>query len=651
MSVIGILAHVDAGKTTFSEQLLYHAGVLKTAGRVDHGDTFLDTNDMERERGITIFSGQAAFEWQGHAFDLLDTPGHADFSPEMERSLSVMDLAILVLSCPDGIQPHTETLWRLFQAYHVPVLLFLNKCDLPGADAPALVRQLQDQLSPDILDFRPFRSMDPALMEDLATRDEELMTAFLDDELSPDLAADRAASLVKNRLVFPVLAGCALRGEGITDVLELLPMLLRDEHAGSLEPAGHVYQVRYQQGQRLCFMKLDSGQLKIKDMLSIRGTDYKVHEIRRYQGESYRTVPEASAGSLIAIPLSGPKAGDPIGPSVPVRFLMEPMMASDVLFDPQAIPLFHLTKALRILEDEDPSLHLAVTGERLTLHVMGTIQLEVLREQLLRRFGYSIDFGPVQVLYQETVRKPVIGIGHYEPLRHYAEVQLRLVPGERGSGIHFRSLAHVDDLSLNWQRLIRTHVEEKKHLGVLTGSPLTDVTVELLAGRAHLKHTEGGDFREATYRAIRNALMQADSVLLEPICEFEIRIPADMAGQVTGSLSALRATLQSPEYHDDRVTLRGTAIHSIFLPWQENFMSFTHGRGTLSVSLVSMTECHNSEEVIQHFGYNPLAHPEDTPDSVFCAHGAGYTVAWNRVADFAHLEPPLSLPRTETPLD
>ena len=639
---VGVLAHVDAGKTTFSEQVLYLSHAIRTLGRVDHQDAFLDTHSLERQRGITIFSGQACFSLGDDTVYWLDTPGHVDFSTEMERALSVMDYAVLVVSCAEGVQSHTETVWRLLSAYRIPCFVFLNKIDRSGADPEAVLEQLRRRLSPDMLDLRHFQQtgeMDEPLQEAVAAQDEALLERLF--STGYDAQAWRCAlrEQIARRQAFPVMAGAALEGRGVAEFLHVFSQLTETDYGSrTAQPlTARCYQVRHDaQGQRLCFVKLLSGTLQVKDTLPLPGGAAKVNELRIYHGAKYRLVEQAGAGDLVALPgLEALRPGDMLGEEGHVAFHTTPMMAADVLWDEKAVPAFRMLQALRMLEDEEPSLAAEESAGRLSVHVMGRIQLEVLRQLLRERFSYEVSFGPCRMLYQETVAAPAIGIGHYEPLRHYAEVWLRISPARPGSGLGFRSLCHVDTLALNWQRLIETHVYEKRHRGVLTGAPLTDVTVELLTGRAHLKHTEGGDFRQAVYRAIRNALMNAQSVLLEPICGFEIAAPAEQYGALAGALSRMQAETEPPVYEDELVRMKGEAPYAVFAPWQEDFMALTRGRGSLQVWASRYAPCRNAAEIIEQTHYNPLA--DDTPDSVFCAHGAGYTVSWQEVRSHAHL--------------
>ena len=641
---IGILAHVDAGKTTFSEQVLYAAQAIRTLGRVDHGDAFLDTHPLERQRGITIFSDQAWFERDGDTYFWVDTPGHADFSAEMERAVSIMDYAVVIVSAVEGVQSHTEAIWSLLRAYAVPAFLFVNKMDRVGADLPRVMAEIHKRLTPDavLLDDLKTEKWSEDAVEAVAERDEALLEAYYAGEFAEARGWETLRAEIRERAIFPVFSGSALRGEGIREFIDLLCRLTearRDEQAPF---RAAVYKIRHDaQGGRVCFFKVLSGSVRVREEIDLPGGGrVKLGELRRYHGAKYRQISDAEAGDLVAAAgLEGPMPGDFLGADAHVRggFHSEPMMAASVLWD-AAIPVDKVLSALRQIEDEEPTLGVMYSEETksIDLHVMGPIQLEVIRQLMQDRYGCAIDFGPMRVLYMETIAAPVIGIGHYEPLRHYAEVHLRLVPGERGSGIRFVSRCHVDDLALNWQRLIETHVFEKTHRGVLTGAPLTDVCVELLCGRAHLKHTEGGDFRESTYRAIRNALMQAQSVLLEPVCRFELRAPADCYGRVMGELTRLHARTEPPEMEDESFSLSGEAAFADFAGYHADFLASTRGRGILNYRLDHYEPCRNAPEVIAAAHYNPLA--EDTPDSVFCAHGAGFVVPWDQVKDYAHLK-------------
>ena len=634
---IGILAHVDAGKTTFSERVLYLTQAIRKLGRVDHQDAFLDSHALERQRGITIFSGLAHFELNGDTYYWLDTPGHVDFSTEMERAVSMMDFAVLLISCAEGVQSHTETVWQLLKEYNVPVFVFLNKLDRIGAEPVRVIAQMRTRLSPDMLDLRSFQyqsRFSDDEVEAIAERDEQLLDRLFEGGFSEDVWIASLTSQIKARHCFPVMAGSALNGSGVEEFLRVLALLTHTGYDAEAPLSLRCYQVRHDaQGQRICFLKLLSGRLGVKDELP---DGQKVNELRRYHGDKFKPLDCAFAGDIIGVPgLEHFCPGDAIGTDQKSAFHTEPMMSSDLLWDEKSVPAFRMMQALLILEEEDPTLTVKEHQGHIAVRVMGKIQLEVLKEQIETRFGYAVEFGPAHVLYKETIADPAIGVGHYEPLRHYAECHVRLVPTKPGSGVTFRSLCHVDTLALNWQRLIAGHVSEKQHKGVLTGAPLTDVCVELLTGRAHLKHTEGGDFRQATYRAIRNALMHASSILLEPIAGFSLRAPAEMYGALAGALSWMQAEVGLPQYEDDMVILCGEAPYAVFAPWQEDFLSLTHGRGALRVWMSRYAPARDQAAIVAAANYNPLA--DDTPDSVFCSHGAGFTVPWDEVQNYMHM--------------
>ena len=635
---IGILAHVDAGKTTFSEQVLFRMGALRSLGRVDHQDAFLDAHPIEKRRGITIFSDQAVFQAGEDTYYWLDTPGHVDFSPEMERAIDAMDYALVVVSCVEGVQSHTETVWRLLKKHQVPTFLFLNKIDRAGADPAAVVEQIRARLSPEAVccDGLTPDSMPDTLMESIAERDEAALDQLLQGNTDPAFYQNILMQEIRSRALFPVFSGAALSGAGIDAFLKMLLLLTRTEYA-ALESApfsAKVYKIRHEkQGGRVCFFKVLSGSVQVRDEVC----GQKITELRQYQGMKYQLLPRCSAGDLCAVPgLNGVKIGDILGANAARRdhSESEPMLQSTVTFDPP-VRSDQVLRALRELEEEDPTLCVENDSSGLSIRVMGEIQLDVLTELLQERYGLNVRFGNRRVIFLETIAEPAIGIGHYEPLRHYAEVHLRLVPGPRGSGIRFESKCHVDILGLNWQRLIETHVFEKQHRGVLTGAPLTDVTVQLLTGRAHLKHTEGGDFREATYRAIRNALMNAKSVLLEPVCAFTLRAPAELYGRLAGDMTRLRADCEPPVYAGDMVEISGQATFREISEYARNLPAQTHGRGALTYRLDHYTLARDADALVAESGYNPLA--DDTPDSVFCARGAGFVVHWQDVPAYAHL--------------
>ena len=635
---IGILAHVDAGKTTFSEQVLFRMGALRSLGRVDHQDAFLDAHPIEKRRGITIFSDQAVFQAGEDTYYWLDTPGHVDFSPEMERAIDAMDYALVVVSCVEGVQSHTETVWRLLKKHQVPTFLFLNKIDRAGADPAAVVEQIRARLSPEAVccDGLTPDSMPDTLMESIAERDEAALDQLLQGNTDPAFYQNILIQEIRSRALFPVFSGAALSGAGVDAFLKMLLLLTRTEYTAreSAPFSAKVYKIRHEkQGGRVCFFKVLSGSVQVRDEVC----GQKITELRQYQGTKYQLTPRCSAGDLCAVPgLNGVKIGDILGANAARRdhSESEPMLQSTVTFDPP-VRSDQVLRALRELEEEDPTLCVENDSSGLSIRVMGEIQLDVLTELLQERYGLNVRFGNRRVIFLETIAEPAIGIGHYEPLRHYAEVHLRLVPGPRGSGVRFESKCHVDILGLNWQRLIETHVFEKQHRGVLTGAPLTDVTVQLLTGRAHLKHTEGGDFREATYRAIRNALMNAKSVLLEPVCAFTLRAPAELYGRLAGDMTRLRADCEPPVYAGDMVKISGQATFREISEYARNLPVQTHGRGALTYRLDHYTPARDADALVAESGYNPLA--DDTPDSVFCARGAGFVVHWQDVPAYAHL--------------
>lgn len=642
---IGILAHVDAGKTTFSEQLLYQSGAIRSAGRVDHRNAFLDLHPIERERGITVFSDQAMFDLGENRYYWLDTPGHTDFSSEMERVLPVLDYAVLVISCVEGVESHSETIWHLLESYGVPVLIFINKMDRAEADFDRCMANLRALLSKEIADFRGFdgKTMDVAAIEAIAERDEALLDRLMAEDYDFEAWRRGLVSALKQRRIFPVFAGSALQGRGVAEFLHAMDAATDTEyeaHAGEAF-AAQVYKIRHDaQGGRMVDFKILRGMVRVKDEIQTPAGACKINDLKLRHGGKAIAVQQAQAGDLVcASGLIGVCAGDGIGALSNRRSALktEPMLEVSVLAD-VALPKSKLLACLRILEEEDPALHVQhhPRNDEITVRVMGGIQTEILARLMQERFDIAISLGPARILYMETIAAPTVGVGHYEPLKHYAEVWLRISPAPRGSGIQFESRCHVDALALNWQRLIETHIFERTHPGVLTGAPLTDVRIELLAGRAHLKHTEGGDFRESTYRAIRNGLMYAENLLLEPICHFSLRVPADCYGRITGDLARMHADLQPPITVGEWILAEGCCPYRLFADYPESFRAATHGRGSLSLHLSHYAPADNAQEVIAAANYNPLR--EESPDSIFCAHGAGHIVPWNEVRACAHCE-------------
>lgn len=641
----GILAHVDAGKTTFSEQVLYRCGAIRTPGRVDHQNAFLDLHPIERERGITVFSDQAMLNLDGNRCFWLDTPGHTDFISEMERVLPVLDFAILIVSCLEGVESHTETIWRLLAQYNIPTLIFVNKIDRPDADYSACLRSMRALLSNDVVDMRSFdgKSMGESAVEAVAERDEALLDRLMADDYDFEAWRIGLAQALRERRIFPAFPGAALSGEGIENFLSAVSAItdtFYDEKI-NLPFSGRIYKIRHdEQGGRLVDFKITQGRLKVKDEIQTPVGTFKINNLMLRHGSKNIAVQEAEAGDTICTSaLPDVQVGDILGANAERRAFActEPMLEVSVFAD-SSVPRTKLMQCLRMLEEEDPALHLnsAPRSGEISLRVMGGIQTEILARLMRERYDISIHFGSARILYMETIAAPVVGIGHYEPLKHYAEVWLRLVPTAPGSGITFESHCHVDDLALNWQRLIQTHVFERTHSGVLIGAPLTDVRIELLCGRAHLKHTESGDFRESTYRAIRNALMHAKSILLEPICRFSMRVPTQCYGRVSGDLSRMQAQFQPPVSPGEWMLLEGECPYRRFSDYPEVFRAVTHGRGVLNVQLSHYSPADNADEIIAAAAYNPLE--ADSPDSVFCSHGAGHTVPWNEVRAHAHCE-------------
>ena len=638
--VIGILAHVDAGKTTLSEGLLYTCGRLKKLGRVDHKDAFLDTDPMERERGITIFSKQAILPLEGAELTLLDTPGHADFSAEMERTLQVLDCAILVISGTDGVQGHTHTLWKLLERYGVPTFLFINKMDLAGADRDALLSELKSRLDEGCVDFAA-----PAeqIQEQAAVCDEDALERYLEDGALDDGAL---TALIAKRKLFPCWFGSALKLEGVAEFLQGLEHYAPRPRYGP-DFAARVFKIsRDSQGARLTWMKITGGSLKVKALLSGPGWEEKVDQLRIYSGAKFQAVDEAAAGTVCAVTgLSATAAGEGLGAEAEaLPPALEPVLTYQVVLPAGQDPHTALQK-LRQLEEEDPQLHL-VWNERLgELHVqlMGEVQLEILQRLIAERFGMEVSFGQGGIVYRETIAGAVEGVGHYEPLRHYAEVHLLMEPLPRGSGLVLTSACPQDMLDINWQRLVLTHLAERSHPGVLTGSPITDMKITLVAGRAHLKHTEGGDFRQATYRAVRQGLMEAESILLEPWYNFRLEVPAEQVGRALSDLQRMHGRVEPPETAGDMAVLTGSAPVEQLRDYGREVAAYTRGRGRLSCTSGGYAPCHNQDEVVAAMGYDPERDVENPPGSVFCAHGAGYNVKWDEVKAHAHVDSGLRL--------
>ena len=637
--VLGILAHVDSGKTTLSEAMLYRAGVTRRLGRVDHKDAFLDTDALEKARGITIFSKQALLTAGDTDITLLDTPGHVDFSTETERTLQVLDYAVLVVSGTDGVQSHTETLWRLLRRYHVPTFVFVNKMDLPGMERQELLAQLNRRLGEGFVDFGAEQADRD---EALALCDENLMDRMLDAGQLQD--ADLIPAIAR-RHVFPCWFGAALKLEGVDALLDGLDRYTR--LAPALEAFGaKVFKVSQdEQGARLTWLRVTGGELKVKAQLTgeADGEPWaeKANQLRLYSGAKYTLTEAIGPGQVCAVTgLTKARPGEGLGAErdsdLPV---LEPVLSYQVLL-PEGADVHAALGKLHRLEEEEPQLHVVWNETLGEIHVqlMGEIQLEVLRSLLAERFGLEVEFGPGGILYKETITEPMEGVGHYEPLRHYAEVHLKLEPLPRGSGMQFAADCREEVLDKNWQRLVLTHLEEKQHLGVLTGSPLTDVKITLIAGRAHLKHTEGGDFRQATYRAVRQGLMLAKSQLLEPWYAFRLEVPAENIGRAMSDVQRMEGTFDPPESGEETAVLTGFAPVSTMRSYPMEVVSYTRGRGHLSLTLDGYRPCHNAQEVIAAIGYEPEHDLDNPADSVFCAHGAGFVVPWDQVRSHMHVD-------------
>lgn len=639
---IGVLAHVDAGKTTFCEQLLYRSHAIRTLGRVDHADAFMDDHPLERQRGITIFSAQAAIHVGENTLQLVDTPGHADFSAEMERSVSVLDAAVLLVSCAEGVQAHTRTVWKILQRYNVPVLIFLNKTDRAGADPDGLIKKMRAEFSPDIVDMRPWPQED-AFAEETAGRDEKLLEKYLDGRFDREEGLQALAHLFAKRQIFPVLAGSALQDTGVAEALDMLSNMLArfpDPQLRAGEPlCARVYKVRADHSAgRLVYMKILSGSLGARDRIGTQ--DEKVTALYSVQGGRLSTIERATPGMLCAAVGPSAKPGEIIGTGEKqLSRALSPMLSSSAQVLDGAPPS-RLLAAMRVLEDEDPLLQVEWQEKTQTVavRVMGAVQLETMTEILKSRFGLNVCFGPCKVRYMETIAAPAMGVGHYEPLRHYAEVRVRLEPMPRGSGISFESECHVDFLPQQWQNIISEILLKKKHKGVLTGAELTDVKIVLVNGRRHLKHTEGGDFYEASCRAVRNALMRAESVLLEPICRFTITAQAGQYDLLVRELLRIQAQTDQMERGVSRCELGGVAPMSSFLSLLGDLAALTHGQGSAQWEHIGYQECHNAQEVIDAEAYDALADVENSPHSVFCQKGAGFTVLWDEVENYAHTQ-------------
>ncbi len=634
---IGLLAHVDAGKTTLSESMLYLSGRIRQQGRVDHGNAYLDTYELERERGITIFSKQAELVSGELQITLLDTPGHVDFSAEMERTLRVLDYAILVINGADGVQGHTETLWKLLKQYRIPVFLFVNKMDQNGTDAKKLLKELRAKLSGSCIRFGEAEDSEEFL-ENVAMAEEQVLESYLEHGT---IDREEISRLIGERKLFPCYFGSALKNAGVEELLGGLERYTEEKIYPDVFGA-KVYKIaRDPQGNRLTYLKVTGGVLKVRDVIRYQDVEEKVSQIRIYSGEKYDAVQEVRAGRVCAVTgLTKTYPGEGLGAEPPSEGPVLTPVLNYQLILPEGCDTHGMLLKLRQLEEEDPELHIVWNEELGEIHaqLMGEVQTEILQSMIWERFQTEVTFGPGNIVYKETIKRPAEGVGHFEPLRHYAEVHLLLEPGESGSGLVFAADCSEDVLDRNWQRLILTHLAEKEHRGVLTGSAITDMKITLVAGRAHLKHTEGGDFRQATYRAVRQGLKSTESVLLEPYYEFRMEIPAEFVGRALTDIQRMAGEFQTPDTEGDFAVITGSAPVSEMRDYQLEVTSYTKGRGRLFCTLKGYAPCHNAEEVIEQIGYDSEGDLDNPTGSVFCAHGAGFHVSWDQVPDHMHLE-------------
>lgn len=642
---IGILAHVDAGKTTFSEQLLYHTNSIRNRGRVDHKNSFLDSHNIEKERGITIFSDEAIFEIGDSKYYLIDTPGHIDFSSEMERALSILDYAILIVSGVEGIQGHTETIWTLLKKYNVPTFFFINKMDRTGANLEKIIEEIKENLTSDICYIDNLNELNEEIIEFVSERDEILLERYFNGDYNEEDWIIRLKSLIKESKVFPCLSGSALQDQGIENFLSIFNYLTISNYNEEGVFSGRVYKIKHDDnGTRLTFIKALNGSIKVRDEVSY-GRDSeiieKISSIRVYNGSKFTTVDKVVAGDVFAVTgLNMANAGEGIGSlKDDIIFNMVPTLMSKVIFD-KSYNVKDILRFFRILESEDPALNVIWNEvlQEIQVSIMGKIQLEVLKEVLDERFNIKIDFGPCEIMYKETIKDEAYGYGHFEPLKHYAEVHLKLEPNSRGKGITFENKCHADDLTTGHQNLIKTHIFERSHHGLLTGSPITDIKFTLITGRAHNKHTEGGDFREATFRAIRQGLEKSENVLLEPYYKFKIDVDLNYMGRVISDIQRLHGSFNPPETKLNKVTITGRGPVSTLMEYSEEILTFTKGKGSINLIFDEYDICHNKEEVIERLGYDKNADIEYSASSIFCSKGQGFVVPWDEVEEYIHCE-------------
>lgn len=634
--VLGILAHVDSGKTTLSEGILYKTGEIRKWGRVDHRDTFLDTHFLEHERGITIFSKQAVFKTDNAYFTLLDTPGHVDFSTETERTLQVLDYAILVISGSEGVQSHTETLWKLLKKYNIPTFIFINKMDIASVSRTNIIENLKSKLHENCIDFN--LSETDEFIESISLCNEKLMQEYLESGKHNDITISEA---IADRNIFPCCFGSALKLDGIESFLQIIDKYTFEKNYPK-EFSARVFKISEdEQGSRLTHLKITGGNLKVKALLKYNGTEEKINQIRIYSGKKYNTLESVDGGTICVVTgLSKTYSGQGLGKqSDEFAPVLEPVLTYRLILNPETDVHFALS-SLKKLEQEDPQLHVTWNEllEEINVQLMGEIQLEIFKRIIKERFGFDADFSKGNITYRETIENKVEGAGHYEPLKHYAEVHLILEPGKTGSGLIYECNCREDLLDKNWQRLILTHLKEKQHIGVMTGSPITDIKITLASGKAHLKHTEGGDFRQATYRAVRQGLRKAKSILLEPWYQFKLEIPSENIGRAISDIQRMSGNFSSPETIGNMSVIEGSAPVSEMCEYQSEVISYSKGKGRLNCGLKGYFPCHNAEKVIEQIGYNADADTVNTADSVFCTHGAGHIVKWNEADNYMHLE-------------
>ncbi|AYD40106.1 GTP-binding protein [Clostridium fermenticellae] len=641
---IGIFAHVDAGKTTFAEQILYHTKSIKNLGRVDHKDAFLDMHNVEMERGITVFSEQGVFEYNSSTYYLVDTPGHMDFSMEMERSINIVDYAILIISGTHGIQSQTEVIWELLRKNKIPTFIFINKIDIKTADVSSVLDEIRLNLTDDIylMDDSSFKdgSMDTDLIEFIAEKDENLIEMYLENGYDKELWLKYVQNLIKQNKLFPCFSGSALKDIGIDTFIEKLDSLTFTEYKNDLPFSGIVYKIRHDENMnKITYIKALSGMLNVKQEMRIGKNLNKVNEIRIYNGDKFKTTESISAGELFAVcGLSSSKIGNGVGNlNEDIDYSLAPTLKTKVIID-EKLNAREVLSYFKILEDEDPGLNVSWNekAKEIQVHIMGVVQLEILKQIVLERFNLEVEFGSCKILYKETILKGSMGYGHFEPLRHYAEVHLKLEPGERGSGIVFNSECSTENLEIGTQNLIRTHIYERKHRGILTGSPLTDLKITLITGRAHIKHTCGGDFREATLRALRQGLEMSENIVLEPYYRFKISADTEYMGKIISDIQKLNGSFRNPDIHDGKVFIKGRGPVSEFMNYNLEFITSTNGRGKINFQFDGYDICHNEEKVIEKVGYNKNADIEYTSASVFCSKGQGFLVPWDKAKEYMH---------------